>query len=1050
MAKRKLKVIPLHRFFQIMDWPSKVAFLLLFTALTSLCVGMVVSTSDPVQWSMDVVEVPAQQKERVVLAEYEANYRIMTAEAEAYKENVIIGPRIITPKSWMVFIFVGALILGWGSVLTGASYTKGYAIYGALLFFGLFTMIERMFEWQFPNLGLIIGLGQALLVAAPVFLVQQGYLKLKFIPRLLLFTILVGAPYVILYQMGDWQALHRANAEAFQAYLFFGLAFLFLIGPEINNLTFFLATNAKNRKYRASTPIIGTVFTVLLGLQFMMLQDAAGWNLVEIPDDFPFRPMHLVAFSALVMVATKQNLYPPLKDYINNRGLTFVLLGLGLIGMGSFLYHSMLGEMLYSYSIDRLAIIILFLSSALHLIYMFINFSALLRARINFYFISMMPRRLMYAFVVLATFLLGLGFEASSGFHSSASFSTALYNRLADAYLVEGDKAQAMGYYNAAVGVAEGGVKGNYNLAMLNWTVAERADKAEEHFQQATQFLPFAPAYLNLAALELESGVPSQAIFYLNKGLEKGVENAFIHNNLAQVFYLVGEADSAIVHTKTALQMDPENSTFYGNLATIYMNYERYDEAAKFFQAGLECDPLSPMTVTNALYLDLAHGIGLNVDEAIVRRPEIHDHLPAWFNLAIDRFRRKEFTETRSVLDSLTASLDRGLPDTLKGAYRPPELMFLDGCVLFEEGQVNNAISRMAFLDSNYPQSRGLTQHFLGAAYHGQGLSGMAAEFYRKSVENGRKSDILSEAMMEIDRGNHDYGFMQLNLARAQDSTIGMYVSKEVSLLQRARGEYLLAALESGMPYNFTDDDLTRAALYAGQINNLPSALESCRRLILRDSSSVVPYLVMGRISLENYDPLAKENLQPGLDLEPDNVELLTEMARAHFQLGENQQGIEVGQKVLSSGKSTPNIRLLEAEMTLVEQDSGKAVELLKSLQARYPLMEKVVIQLSSLLRVTDQEMEAQDLLINSLELNYRSPQLELELARAELALGRIGEAAEAAKRAMALEVSLERIKRIQDEFGETIKMQAEGIEDVFDLELLEEEEVLDDDIPYE
>lgn len=1048
MAKRKLKVIPLHRFFQIMDWPSKVAFLLLFTALLGLCVGMVLSTPDPVQWSMDVVEVPAQQKEPVVLAEYEANFRRMTAEAEAYKENVIIGPRIITPKSWMVFIFVTALILGWGSILAGASYSKGYAIYGALLFFGLFTMIERMFEWQYPNLGLLIGLGQVVVVAGPVFLVQQGYLKMKFIPRLLLFTLLVAAPYLILHQLGGWEALHRANAEAFQAYLFFGLAFLFLIGPEINNLTFFLATNAKNRKYRASTPIIGAIFTILLGLQFMMLQDAAGWNLVDIPDDFPFRPMHLVAFSALVMVATKQNLYPPLKDYINNRGLTFVLLGLGLIGMGSFLYHSMLGEMLYSYSMDRLAIIILFLSSALHLIYMFINFSQLLRSKVNFYFISMMPRRLMYAFVVLATFLLGLGFEASSGFHSRASFSTAVYNRLADAYLVEGDKAQAMGYYNAAVGVAEGGVKGNYNLAMLNWTVAERSDKAEEHFLQATQFLQFSPAYLNLAALELESGVLNQAIFYLNKGLEKE-ENKYLHNNLAQMYFMVGEPDSAIVHTKRALQMDPENSTFYGNLATIYMNYERYDEAAKFFKAGLECETLSPMTVTNALYLDLAHGIGLDVDEAIVRRPEIHDHLPAWFNLAIDRFRRKDFASTRSVLDSLTASLDRGLPDSLKGSYRPPELMYLDGCVLFEEGEANNAISRMAFLDSNYPQLKGLTQHFLGAAYHGQGIPGMAAEFYRKSVENGRQSDILSEALMEIDRGNHDYGFMQLNLARSQDSTLGMYVSKEVSLLQRARGEYFLAGLDGMRPGAFSDDELIRCGIFAGQIGNLPAALEAFRRVIMRDSSSVTPYLVMGRISLENNDPLAKENIQPGLDLEPENIELLTEMARAHFQAGEVQEGLKIGNKVLAAGQSTSNIRLLEAEMALVEQDTSKAVELLKSLQARYPLLEKGVIQLSALLRTTDREIEAQNLVIQSLELNYRSPELELELARAELALGRIGEAAGAAKRAMALEVTLERIKRIQDEFGETLKMQEAGIEDVFDLEMLEEEAV-DDDIPYE
>lgn len=1030
MAKRKLKVIPIYKFFQIMDLPSKVIFLSLLLGLTALSVGLVISADDPVKWSMDVVEVPATQQKEVSLIDYEANYRTMTAEVQAYKENVIIGPKMIVPKNWMVLIFAAAMALGWTSLLTGASYIKGYGIYGAFLLYGIFAMTERMFEVVYPGVGLIISFGLVVMAAIPAFLLHQGYIKLKFWLRFLIFLVLIGGPYLVLHQMAGWEGLHRASAEAFQIYLFFSLAFLFFVASEINNLVFYLGTNAKKRKFRARSNILLGVFIVLIGLQFMMLQDAMGWRLVKIPPDFPFRPLHLVAFSALIMVFTKQNLYPALREYINNRGMSFAILGIGLLGMGIFFYHSMLGEMLYRYSIERIAIILIFLTSVFHLGYTYFNFGVLLRARVNFYYISMMPRKLMYFFVVIATFMIGFGMEASSGFHSRPSFSTSFYNRLADAYLVEGDKAQAMGYYNAAVGVAEGSVKGNYNRAILAWTVAENTELAEKHFLQATQFLPFAPAYINLAAMELETGVPSQAMFYLKKGL-KETNDKYLHNNLAQIYVMTADPDSAIIHTKEALRLDPDNSTFYGNLASIYMDYERYDEAAKYFQAGLECDPVSPMTVTNAFFLDLAYGVDLEVSEEVVRLPEIRDHLEAWFNLAISKFRRQDMAGTRSVLDSLTASIDRGLPDSLKGGYRPPELLFLDGCLLFEEGQVQNAISRMEFLDQNYPPLKPYTKHFLGAAYHGQGVSGTAAEYYRKSVTNGRFSDLMSEALMEIDRGNHDYAFMLLNQARAGDSTLMGPVATEMALLQMARGEYLLASIGFDID-GLTRNEWTRVGLYAGKIGNIPAALEAFRKLIVKDSSSVIPYLEMGRISLANHDPLAKENLQPGLDLEPDNIELQTEMARALIQAGEIKEGLAMGKKVLASGKETPEVKLLEAELAIVEKDTTNAIILLDTLQKRHPLLEKVVIQLSVLLRATGREIEAQNLVVESLELNRMSPALELELARVEKALGRIGESAQAAQRAMKKEITLERIKQIQEEFAKEIEMYKAGVDDFF------------------
>ncbi len=116
----------------------------------------------------------------------------------------------------------------------------------------------------------------------------------------------------------------------------------------------------------------------------------------------------------------------------------------------------------------------------------------------------------------------------------------------------------------------------------------------------------------------------------------------------------------------------------------------------------------------------------------------------------------------------------------------------------------------------------------------------------------------------------------------------------------------------------------------------------------------------------------------------------------------------------------------------MVNKDTAKAIVLLDTLHKRYPLKEKITIQLSRLLRSTEKEIAAQNLVVDALELNTRSPELELELARVERDLGRIGEAAQAAQRAMAKEISLERMTKIQAEFAKEIELLEAGVDDFF------------------
>ncbi len=1028
MAKKKLKVIPIYRFFQIMDLPSKIAFGIAFAALAAFCVGTLLATDQPDRWSLEVVEIPAKTSETVPLADYESNYRTMTADVKAWTEDVAFAARPIVPQENLVYLYLIGMVLGWSLLLTASTYVRNWVAYLLYLPFALFLLVGEVLQGVVPEGAEILASGgQLLLALVPAFMLQQKYFKLKFPLRLLVMTVAVGLPYLITGDQLGWEALHESTAKSYFVGIFLVIVTIFFLANDLNNILLYATTNAKKVKYRAQPPITLGIFLVLLGLQFMMLQDAMGWDLVELPGDFPFRPMHLVALSALVMVGTKQNMYPVLKNYINNKGLSFGLLGLGLITMSFLFYHAALGEYLFIMTIERLSIILIFLTSIFHLFYIYFNFGSLLRNRVNFYYISMIPRRLLYVFVVMATFLAGFALEASRGFTSRRTLSSTFYNRTADVELVKGNYDQAAVWYRTSVGVAEGTVKGNYNLGMLYWTGGGDKSKAREHLYMAGKFVPFTYGHLNLGQLELEEGLVDQARYFLRKGQEK-VVSPYIHNNLAQVFLILDEPDSAIIELKAALQLDPDNSSLYGNLGKIYMNYDRLEEAADFFQAGLSVAEPSALTVTNALYLDLAYDSDLNVSDSLVRLPQVRTHLPAWFNLAISRFRKRDFTAARGVIDSLEAQLDRTLPDSLRGTYRPPEVQFLDGCLMFHEGKVLESVSRMRALDTDYPEFRPFTMHFLGAAYHGAGAPEMAAEFYRTSQENGREDDLINEALMEIDRGNQEYGYQLLVRARSIKPEWFDLVSKEEAMLLYARGEYFTASLGYDLS-KLTRTDWLKTGIYAGQIKQQGPALEAFRRMIAMDSSTVLPYLEMGKISLQLGDSLAIENLEPGLAIDPNNGPLKVELARAYLQQNQPNKAQQLAQELKQISPRPEGFALLNAELALEKGDTAQAVQQLKQLYAENPLQREPIVHLVQVYRAQGNNFDAHDLLMEARTMNSRQSAFEYQLAFIEKQFGRIEESATAAERAIMLEPDSARSAAIGEEFQRIFELRELGEE---------------------
>lgn len=1015
--KKKLKVIPMWTFFTAMKLVDKLLFGIVFIALIGTAAVAIMAAENPVRWTLDVNEVTESTQEQVTLRSYTHNYRQIDTQIGAWKEQVVYVASRIAPQPWLVLSFIIAQVLGWAYLLASASYVRNVVAYVIYFAFAILVFVASAMNAEKTTSFWLVNGGLAVLLLAPAYLLQQEILKLAFGLRLLIFAVVAALPFGIKYYEGGWLELHSASVGMMPVLAVVTIVYLVFIANDINNLIFYLATNAKNPKYRVKFPIIFTVFLVLTAIEFLMLQKEMGWEMVASDNEIGLRPMFLIATASLLAVGTKQALGPVLKNFIPNLGMSMGFVAIPLIGLSFMAYLVATGEYLFLHMVERLGISLLFFTGVGHFFYMFYNFGPLIRARVNFYYLSMMPRRLMYFFVVVIAIAGTVLLEAAGMAKSSRLFSETMYNRMGDDEVLRGNLPEAMLHYRTAVQNARGSVKGNYNLGMLEISTGGDLAKAREHFRHASDFIPFAYAYLNWGNLEQSDYNPIRAKAVLQDGVRKA-PNAYVHSNLAQAMLRLDEPDSAILQLKQAMLLQPNNGGLYANMGRLYMDYEKPDEAEKFFTSGLELREVHRAIVTNTFFMNMRHGTTMPISDEILQSPAVKDSWETIYNSALERYKVGDLEGAARRL----AHGSTGNPftdSTASGSLRPDSLL-LDGMLLFEQGQVDRAMSRMDYIDVNYPEYRAYTNHFLGAAFFGQGLPEMAAAYFRKSVEHGRSSDILSEAMMEFDRGNFDYALLQLYLARATDTTLAQLVSKEEAKLQYANGDYFFASLGFNQA-DLSMGDWMQIGIAAGKRGNQPAALEAFRRAIELDSKSTAPYLEMAKISLALGDSLAMENLQPGLDKAPKDLDLNVVHASILLGKGDVAGAARIGESLKASAPKNRDVRIITARITAAKGDTTTAIAELEQLRKENPILPAVILPLSHIYRAKRMDFEGQNMLMAAKDINPENPDFWYELAHFERLLARPEESGANAVEAMRRATSIERSKHIAEEFKEEI-----------------------------
>lgn len=1007
-AQKKLKLIPLHHYFKVLDTPGKLLYILLFLGLAAAAVGFVIAAENPSQWIVSMEEFHHTLPEEVKLRDYHTQHRHMSTEITAWKERVMYFATPMVPQPWIVIAFVCAQILGWSFLLTSASYLRNFVSYVVYFLFAMTIFLSGAAEAILPGQYWLLNAGLAILIFAPAYLFQQGIFQWRFALRLPFFTAITALPFAVLYFTKGWLGLHGATVGMFPLLAFVALIYLIFSAKDISQLIFFATTNLPNPKYRARFPILLTIYLIVLGLEFVMLHELMGWDMIVMEDDFPLRPSYFIAFIALLVPALNQNIAYTLKGAIDNRGFSFLITAFALISLSVLFYHVALGEYLFLHAFERIAALLIFLATILHFFYMFYNFSPLIRARLNFYYISMMPKRLMFAFVLATLVLASLAIDASDGMKTQRLLKASSYNRAADQEMLLNNLEAAASLYDAAVYSAAGTVKGNYNRAMLLIKTDGDLEAVRNHLRDASRFVPFPPAWVNLGNLELEIGTTDQAKKFLRDGITL-IPDPYIANNLAQTHLALGEADSAIMAMKAALRLAPESPNLYANIGYIYMLYDKPGPAKDFLSAGLALPDPGPALVTNALLYNMKYDTPIEVSDAQLQAPDIAQSRSTSFNFAVERYKKGDLAGASTILD------------TLLKASETPDALFLDGMIRFERGEVESAVSRMQYMDINYPEYTNYTHHFLGVAFFSAGVPEMAAEYFRHSVASGRTDDLLNEALMEIDRGDQEYGFIQLNMARQQDSTLFSAVAREEALLQISRGEYFFASIGFDLA-SLTPEEWIRAGIYAGKKGNIPAALEAFRRGLELDPKQVDPYLEMGRISIRLRDSLAAENLLPALKIDPNSLPVKIELARAELLRHDQKAAFAREAEVLKQAPKDFEVRRLQAEFNLLRGDTATALKQFEQLHKERPLHTDLTVQYAQTLRAQRRDFEGQNMLYQALEINPRNPDLWYEMAHFERLLVRPDQAGGAALKAIALQPDLEKGKQVAAEFKEEIQ----------------------------
>jgi len=991
---KNIPVYPLHQFYFELSKGNRIFFVLLFTAIILMATGILFTHEDPVSFAVEIAETTEAESHPATLQTVKTGYREydIPATVETHRTWFIASAAISHEKYTVSYSI--AIAIAFSILLAAATGISGFWSYPVLFVFLMQLFLSETASeiwggeqnaWKISPVAAAFGI--------PYYLFQQRIIRISLIPRFLGFAALHAIGLYLVWDQSGWLGFHRIASQGFSVMSFVVIGFLFFIGKDLVNLLMVFATNSRNPARRFSMVRIILTFLSLFSIQVLMFQEYA--DLDWISDlNIGLRPMHLLLISAVLTVATSQNIYPAIQEKFQSKAdFAFLIGAFVLLSLSGILYFGIQGEVFWIRIVERHAIIFSTIVGFFYMAYIIYNFRDLIAEKINLYYLLMMPRRLMYIVVVFFSLMVSLAFEAKDSKKTLKVRSSIQENLIGDYLaqkaiasrngavslleqgLLEESKAgmeQAEEWYHAAtmsyansLNFSATNPKAHYNYAvMIRVAGPGNTDLAFEHFRLAQDYAPFPYAALNYGFSRKEGSQDGLAKMIYQDYLEKD-SNAFILNNLGLLFERSPDPDSAITCYKACLRNSPELSPVYSNMALVYLKNGRRDEARKFFEASLNFDKPSLPAIANAFAFNLLSGEPLAIPDETKKLASESGDKRVQYNMVLAEWSTGDRNAAKDLIRQHLFNRD------------DPNLIVLDLIGKFESGNFKFALSQAKGLAANHKEYAALANHIVAVNYVLYQVPEMAMEYFTKAADLGMQADHLHALRMQIEMGDHEAAFLQIQPLRIlyeDDDTLYTELRIESAMLAAANGD-LLGAMTDWDLSELSRDQRIIQSLYAAAAGNVEIALENFRTMVAEDSTYIVPYLEMGKIYIRSGDDRALEDLPYGLTFAPENIPLKIELSRAHLQIGDRKRGTTIADSLLLLDSSLAEIQLLKAESDLLNGDTALAMQRLKRLHRKYPVNPAVLGMISDvyskLLEVHpayDQEVD--EILYNARELN--------------------------------------------------------------------------------
>lgn len=409
--------------------------------------------------------------------------------------------------------------------------------------------------------------------------------------RWLVFSLLSVAIFYVLQQGTDIYLISHLAQYGLVLPLILSVLFVLIVAVDNMAILLLVATESSLVKGKAafinflvlSFIYLGNVLIVYLKMRYVI-----DWELYYIA------PLGLLAVSTAMGIwgfRQRNKGFGNVLPFFLGGAMLYISLAVITFSTLAYLYAT--GNDALIAAFDTLILLVHFGVGAVFLIYVFVNFGALLWQGLQVHAVLYEPKLLPFAgvhfggiFVVAAMLFYDSLFPLKQGM-------SGYYTALAEHHLIEKDDFSAENLLQKATDFTTSNHLALYRL----YEIAQRNEQEEKGIsfvQIASSRVAFPFTYLQLAEMYVQQQRLFDAIFTLQRGMQEFPKSSELANNMAMLYYKTEVLDSTLFYLKKAeklAQTEAEKQAVYANLVAFAAKKSLLIDNDSLPQIYLTCVP---------------------------------------------------------------------------------------------------------------------------------------------------------------------------------------------------------------------------------------------------------------------------------------------------------------------------------------------------------------------------------------------------------------------------------------------------------------------------